>query len=140
MNRLFRYKKHRRVLFVLFTFLLVGSVRAEWVQLGRTDSFRIYLDQNSIQKNGDSAQILQLIDFTTAQWADAQTVVGSIKSLVEYDCSQPRFRTLAGEAYSERMGDGRVVANEPVNNPQWESVEPGSTPEKMRQIACGKRK
>ena len=129
----------RRVAFALASCLLAGSAQAEWISLGRTDSFRVYIDQKPIQKNSDFAQIWQIMDFTSAQWVDAQTVVGSIKHLIEYDCSQPRFRTLFVEAYSEQMGDGRMVANEQLSNPQWEIVEAGGTAEKSRQHACGKK-
>jgi len=125
-----------RLLFALM-FFLAGTAQAEWIQFGRTDDFRIYVDPRLIKKDGDSAQVWQLMDFTVAQWADARTPVGSIKNLIEYDCTQPRLRPLAGEAFTEQMGEGRMVANERVPNPQWEGVEPNSTPEKMRRFACG---
>ena len=128
-----------RGLVVSSLLLLAGAAQADWMLFGRTSNFRIYLDEKLMQKSGDSAQVLQLMDFTVAQWADAQTAVGSIKNLVEYDCIQPRVRTLAGEAYTEQMGAGRLVANEKVADPQWELIEPGSTPDKVRQIACGKK-
>ena len=142
--RLMKRSRHfpesmRRVLLALVISLLAGSAQAEWLSLGRTDSFRIYIDQKPTQKNGDLVQIWQIMDFTSAQWVDAQTVVGSIKNLIEYDCKQPRFRTLFVEAYSEQMGDGRLVANEQPSDPQWEAVEPGGTAEKSRQAACGKK-
>ena len=132
-------KPVQQTLLILSAILFAGSVQAEWVPLGRNDSFRVYLEQKLIQKNDSLVQIWQLMDFTTAQWADAQTAVGSIKNLIEYDCSQPRFRTLASEAYSEQMAAGQMVANEQFNNPQWEQTEPGSTSEKIRKIACDKR-
>jgi hypothetical protein len=135
--------KHRstppKLLLVLLPLLLAGSAQAEWLHLGRSDNFRIYLEQKLIQRNGDFVQIWQLMDFTNAQWADAQTPVGSIKSLIEYDCTAPRSRTLAAEAFSEQMADGRMVAREQLPSPQWEGVEPGGTSEKIRQLACGKR-
>ena len=130
-------KTSPRLLFALLVFFLAGTAQAEWIQFGRTDEFRIYVDQRLIKKNGDSAQMWQLMDFTVAQWADAKTPVGSIKNLIEYDCTQPRLRPLAGEAFTEQMGEGRIVADERVPNPQWESIEPDSTPEKMRKLACG---
>ena len=132
-------KRARRILFVLATVLAAGSVQAEWVSLGRSDDIRFYLDQKSIRMNGDFAQILQLMDFTTSQWVDAQTVIGSLKMLIEYDCSKPRLRALASEAFSEQMADGRLVSKEQFPDPQWEAVEPGTTPGKMRQIACAKK-
>jgi hypothetical protein len=128
-----------RAFCVLASFLLAGSVQAEWSQLGRTDTFRLYLDQKLIQKSGDFVQVWQLMDFTVAQWADARTAVGSIKNLIEYDCAQPRLRTLAAEAYTEQMGAGRLVANERLSDPLWENVAPGSTAEQIRKIACGKK-
>ena len=129
----------RRVALALASFLLAGSAQAEWIALGRTDNFRVYIDQKPIQRNDDFVQIWQIMDFTSAQWVDAQTVVGSIKHLIEYDCKQPRFRTLFVEAYSEQMSEGRMVANEQLSNPQWENVERGGTAEKSRQLACGKK-
>ena len=135
----FPQKIVRRAFCVLASFLLAGSVQAEWSQLGRTDTFRLYLDQKLIQKSGDFVQVWQLMDFTVAQWADARTAVGSIKNLIEYDCTQPRLRTLAAEAYTEQMGAGRLVANERLSDPQWEDVAPGSTAEQIRKIACGKK-
>lgn len=129
----------RRILCALAALLLAGNAQAAWVQLGRSDIFRIYLDERLIQRNGDFAQIWELMDFTVAQWADAQTAVWSIKNLLEYDCTQPRFRTLAAEAYTEQMGEGRLVASERLPDPKWESTDPGSAADKVRQVACGKK-
>lgn len=132
-------KARRRTLAVLLAVLLPAAVQAEWMPLGRNEDFRLYLDQQLIRKNGDFTQIWQLMDFTAAQWTDAQTVVWSIKTLIEYDCAAMRSRTLAGEAYSEQMGGGRMMGSEQVADAQWESVEPGSTRDKVRQIACAKK-
>ena len=140
MNRPAGFRRRaRRILFVLATLLLAGGAQAEWILLGRNDAIRFYLDQKSIVKNGDFTQILQLMDFTSAQWVDAQTVVGSLKILVEYDCAKPRSRALASEAYSEQMGDGRLVSKEQFPDPKWDPVEPATTPDKIRQIACARK-
>ena len=128
-----------KIIIPLAASLFAGSVQAEWVALGRNENFRVYLDPRSIQRNGEYVQIGQLMDFTSAQRVDTQTVVGSIKSLVEYDCSQPRFRTLISEAYSEQMGNGLKVASDQLPDPQWESIDPASTSGKIRQIACEQR-
>ena len=137
-NPAFRSQSMRQVLVALAALLFVGSVQAEWISLGRTDNFRVYLEQNQLRRNGDVVQTWQLMDFTSAQWVDERTVVGSIRSLVEYDCSQPRARTLSLEAYSEQMSGGRRVASEQLPNADWEWIKPGSTNEKVRQLVCGK--
>ena len=129
----------RLALIAIVAFLPVGVALAGWNTIGRTDTFRVYLDPKLIQKNGDFVQVWQLTDYTVAQWADAQTAVGSIKHLVEFECSQHRFRVLSGSAYSEQMEAGSLVAAENVSHPEWMAVEPGSTAEKVEQIACGKK-
>ena len=140
MNTPPRFSKSRwQTLAVLLAVILAAPVQAQWMVLGRNEDFRIYLDPKLIRKNGDLTQIWQLMDFTAAQWTDAQTVVWSIKTLIEYDCPTMRSRTLAGEAYSEQMGDGRKVASEQRPDAPWESVEPGTTSDKVRQIACAKK-
>ena len=128
----------RSSILFLAVLLLAGSAQAEWLALGRNENFRAYLDQQSLQRNGNLVQVSQLMDFITAQWADERTVIGSIKTLVEYDCVQPRSRTIVLEAYSEQMGDGRRVATEQLQNPVWEGIKSGSTSEKIRQLVCGK--
>lgn len=140
MNTPPRFSKSRwQTLAVLLAVILAAPVQAQWMVLGRNEDFRIYLDPKLIRKMADLTQIWQLMDFTAAQWTDAQTVVRSIKTLIEYDCPTMRSRTLAGEAYSEQMGDGRKVASEQRPDAQWESVEPGTTSDKVRQIACAKK-
>jgi hypothetical protein len=81
-------------------------------------------------------RVYHLTDFATAQWADERTGVGSIRSLVEYDCSQPRARTLALEAYSEQMGEGRLVASEQKPDAPWEGMVPGGIGENIRKLVC----
>ena len=130
-------KPLRPLLLALLALLFAGSAAAEWIQLGRTENFRIYLEQKQILRNGDLVQIWQLMDFTAAQWADPQTVVWSIRTLAEYDCKEARFRSLVSEAYSEQMGIGKLVAREQPVEPQWERIEAGGPPDKIRQVACG---
>ncbi len=125
-------------LLFLIAAMFTGNAQAEWLALGRNENFRAYLDQTSLQRNGDLVQVLQLMDFVTAQWADERTVIGSIKTMVEYDCVQLRSRTIALEAYSEQMGEGRKVATEQLSNPDWGGLKSGSMSEKIRQLVCAK--
>jgi hypothetical protein len=117
---------------------LYAAENAEWIALGRNENFRAYMDQRSVRKNGDLAQVYQLTDFVTAQWVDGGTVIGSIRALVEYDCTRSRTRTLALEAYSEQMGEGRLVASERNPDAEWEDTAPSGTGESVWQLVCGK--
>ena len=128
----------RQTLFVLAAILLTSGARAEWLLLGRNDAYRVYLDQQLIKRNGDFAQLWQLMDFSSAQWLDERTVIGSIKSLVEYDCSEPRSRVLSSQAFSEQMEAGRLVSDERIAAPKWEPIGSNSANDQIRQLACGK--
>lgn len=132
-------KRIRLSALMLALLLATGAAQAEWLAVGRNESLRVYVDNKLIQRNGDLAQTWQLLDFTSARWADTFTVIWSIKTLVEYDCAQPRFRNLGGEAYSEQLGGGKMVGSEQIANPEWEAIEPNSTALQIRQIACGKK-
>jgi hypothetical protein len=145
MNRYFCPRQARRCAALLWFLPLLASgqqlneaAAGEWLALGRNEIFRAYLDQRSVQRNGDFARAYQLTDFATAQWVDERTVVGSIRALVEYDCTQPRARTLALEAYSEQMGEGRLLTREQKPDAEWEDIAPGGTGENVRRLVCGK--
>ncbi len=144
MNRPSRFRLTWRTSLPLLLLLALSrsgfaaGVAGEWISLGRTENLRLYLDQRSVQRNGELVRVYQLTDFTTAQWVDERTVVGSIRSLVEYDCSQPRARTLSLEAYSEQMGEGRLVASEQKPGADWSGVAPGGIGENTRKLICSK--
>ncbi len=118
--------------------LFAADACAEWYLVARDENVRLYVDSQLIQRRSDQAQMLQMTDFVIAQWADAQTAIGSLKTLIEYDCRQPRSRVLSVLAYSEQMGEGRLVASEKPSDPPWMDNALGTTAEKLRQIACGK--
>jgi hypothetical protein len=117
--------------------LLASAAQAQWTQLGRNENLRLFVDQTAIQRNGDIAQMWQLYDYITAQWAGAQ-VIYSVKNLVEYDCAGKRTRILGGSAYGEHMGQGKVIASENAPNAEWSPIPAGGTAENTWSIACGK--
>jgi len=128
----------QRILPLLLLSLFAGSAQAEWLAIGRNENFRVYLEQQSLERNGEFVLTIQLMDFVTAQWVDAQTVVSSIITRVEYDCTQPRLRTLFLEAFTEQMGAGRRLSAEKIPNPEWEAVKPGSNNENIQKMVCKK--
>jgi hypothetical protein len=127
-----------RAAFGLVWFLLNASAFAQWNLLGRTENLRVYLDQGSISRQGNVAQMWQLYDYTSAQWVGTQQVVLSFKNLVEYDCTSLRARIIAGAAYTEQMGAGKLVISESTPDAEWNVLPPGGTGENTWKIACGK--
>lgn len=108
----------------------------EWIELGRNESARAYLDQRSLQREGDMVRVYQLTDFATAQWVDERRVIGSIRARVEYDCLQARMRTLTLEAYSEQMGEGRLLLSEQNPDAEWEKLAVGGSSARIQELIC----
>lgn len=127
----------KKTAFALTVIFLASTVQAQWTQLGRNENLRLFVDQTAIQRNGDIAQMWQLYDYITAQWAGAQ-VIYSVKNLVEYDCAGKRTRILGGSAYGEHMGQGKVIASESAPNAEWSPIPAGGTAENTWSIACDK--
>ena len=118
--------------------LQIGIAQAAWTMVGRTDVFRVYLDEKQVKRNGDFAQVSQLTDYTVAQWVDARTAVGSIRQVLEFDCKHHVFRFISAVAFSEQMEAGSLVASEVLDDPQWMPIDADSTVEKVEKFACGK--
>lgn len=129
--------RHRQARLAALVGILLASapVQAEWALFGRNADLRLYVEQN-FQRNGDLAQTIQLMDFTTARWTDGGIVISSIRLHVEYDCRQARSRILLSEAFSEQMAGGRRVGEERVPEPPWQPVDSGSSADRIRQLAC----
>lgn len=123
----------RRFILMLLLAVASGSAAAEWVLIGRADSFDSYADPASIEAlskfwgmrfsmvGNDVFEIRQLTSFSVAQHADGVWIgppgppqewnryYSSLKSTVSYDCQAKEYRLLRQELYTEQMGGGRLV-------------------------------
>ena len=127
-----------RLFALTFGIFQFGIAHATWTLIGRTDIFRVYVEDKQITRSGDFAMISQLTDYTVAQWVDPRTAIGSIRHQVEFDCRQRLVRILSATAFSEQMEAGSLVASEKLADPEWTQIDPESTAEKVEKFACGK--
>lgn len=121
---------------LLITLLVLssGPSNAGWVFVSGDDEARmtVYVDPDSIQRNGDLVKMWHLSDRKTVEG------YGSIKSQREYDCAEVRHRLLAASILSEHMGQGTVLSDN-LQEGQWIPVAPGSSAQALWKIACGKK-
>lgn len=115
-----------------------GSALAEWAMIGRNEDMRLYVDRSSIARNGDIATMVQMVDYTSAQWIGSKVIM-SVRNVAEYDCARRKTRALSGIAYSEQLGRGIEVTREeaPADVP-WADVPTGGAGERLWQAACGR--
>jgi hypothetical protein len=109
----------------------------EWVKAGSSPAdggFDTYYDPATILKEGDIAKMWHLHNFKTSQTVEGKAYL-SLKNLVEYDCKDPRRRTLYFSWKALAMGAGETVCrrDEPTG---WMRVAPGSMGAVLRALAC----
>lgn len=113
-----------------------AAAQSQWIMVGRNPDLRFFVDRGTIARQGDIATMQQLIDYTFAQWVGAKVVM-SENSVVEYDCSKRRMRTVAGAAYSEQLMRGILVSQDRRPDAEWTDVAVEATPDQLWKIACG---
>jgi surface-adhesin protein E len=128
----------------LVTLLFLSSVPAyaEWVAVEKHYLLpglqTVYVDPDSIRREGNLVTLWQLIDF---KWMQGNSRgphrFFSTKTHKQFDCAEERLRLLAFTQFSHRMGTGIPAAGY-VDQGNWISVEPESINQALWEMACGK--
>ena len=115
-----------------------GSVCAEWVALGESDSeTTVYVDPDTIRRKGDLVKMWELYDFKPIRTVAGNSYFSS-KAQIENDCAEERRRTLAFTWFSGNMGSGKVVFSE-SHEGRWAPVAPDTIGLMLWTFACGKK-
>lgn len=119
--------------------LSVEPVYAEWVDVGGKVEegltvYTVYVDPDTIRRNGDVVTLWALFDYKTIQ-----SIVGgpwlSSKARREYDCVKERVRLLGFTTFSGNMGSGEAVYSN-LDETKWEPVAPDSLDRNLWEVAC----
>ena len=125
---------------LLATLLLLssGPVYAEWELASGDDSAKltVYVDRDTIRRNGNLVKMWQLYDYKTVQTVAGDSLL-SIQRHNEYDCTGERTRMLAYTWFSSNMGRGRVVYKTAEEQP-WAPVVSRSIDHTLWKVACSK--
>ncbi|MDP1558749.1 MAG: hypothetical protein Q8K59_07330 [Nitrosomonas sp.] len=120
---------------IFLMFILVStSAMAEWTKVNRAESFNLYVDFDSIYKDGNRVKIWFLNDFFIRKEGGEL----STKFLVEIDCKDKTSRPISGPIFSSNMGSGYVIRSSNSSAQEWGSVVPGTVIETLWEAACGK--
>jgi hypothetical protein len=134
----------------LITLLFLSSVpaHAEWVAVEKDYLLpglqTVYVDPDTIRREGNLVTIWQLIDFKQMQGNAGMGPLGfgpnrflSTKTHKQFDCAGKRLRLLAFTEFSRGMGTG-IPANGYVDHGNWIPVEPNSINQALWDVTCGK--
>lgn len=129
----------------LAALLFLNSVpaSAEWVVVEKDYLLpglqTVYVDRDSIRREGDLVTMRQLIDFKWMQGSTrGPTRFMSTETHKQFDCVEQRVRLLTFTEFSGRMATG-VPANGYIDKDNWIPVESESVNQALWEVACGKK-
>jgi len=116
---------------------MAGAANAEWIKTVSNDDLDIYVDPSTVHRAGNKAKVWELYNYDSSQEANGKRYL-SLKIQNEYDCKEPRLRSLAGVGYTRKMGEGdvRFTDNEPE---KWAPIVPGTMGEGVWKLICGEK-
>lgn len=124
-------------LLVLFQWLGGAPVSAEWMVVETNAKATVYIDAESITRNGNLVNVWVLDDLRTAHMRGFSRYFSS-RAQEEHDCTNERFRVLAVENFVGRMGTGDVVYRH-AGQSNWTSIPRGTLAQSVWKFVCGKK-
>lgn len=91
--------------------LACASAQAMWVTVTHNEVATVYVDSAAIVKVGNLKRIWVVYDLQDTDSAGQR----SVKSYIEYDCSDNTYKTLSANSYAQPMGRGPVVKSMPID-------------------------
>jgi hypothetical protein len=128
----------------LITLLVLssGPTCAEWIAVEKNNqsagTMTVYVDPETIHRNGNLVSMWQLIDFKTMQGGRSPTRFSSTKVHRQFDCVEDRLRLLALTDFWGNMGTGES-SDAYIDGSHWVSVEADSIDQALLELACNRQ-
>ncbi len=115
----------------------VSALYAEWRLVDRNEKDAIYVDSESITRNGEVVRALVLDDLKTANTRGLSTFL-STRNQEEHDCSKQRFRLVEIERFAGNMGTGHSIYKKSGES-SWVPISRGTLAQSVWKFVCGKK-
>jgi hypothetical protein len=117
----------------LLLLLLVASTvsHAMWVTVTRNEVATVYIDSMSIEKMGYNRRVWVVYDLQKPDVTGQQ----SVKSRIDYDCTEGKYKTLSASSHPNKMGNGPAIKALPVPE-GWRPVSQDSMSRQLYSFAC----
>ena len=117
---------------VLLLLTLVSTVsQAMWVTVTRNEVATVYIDSSAIAKMGYNRRVWVVYDLTSPDKTGQQ----SVKSYIDYDCTEGKYKTLSATSHPNKMGNGPAIKALPVPE-GWRPVSQASMSRQLYAFAC----
>ena len=102
-----------------------------WVTVTRNEVATVYIDSMSIEKMGYNRRVWVVYDLT----APDKTGQQSVKSRIDYDCTEGKYKTLSASSHPNKMGNGPAIKALPVPE-GWRPISQDSMSRQLYSFAC----
>ena len=130
------YKGKQVNKFLMVLILISTPVAAEWTMIQTSDNENVYVDFDTLQKNGALVTVSTLNDYNFVQ----QKKELSTQFTELHDCKHKKFKALSISYYSENMAKGNVIEASRFNEPEiaWSDIVNYSVGELKANIICSR--
>jgi hypothetical protein len=105
--------------------------QAMWVTVTQNEVATVYVDSAAIEKINANKRVWVVYDLKGPDATGQQ----SVKSYIEYDCGEGKYKTLSASSYPQKMGKGPAIKSLPVGT-DWKSVSQDSMSRQLFAFAC----
>ena len=117
---------------VLFLLALACTAsHAMWVTVTRNEVATVYIDSSAITKIGQNRRVWVVYDLSTPDKTGQQ----SVKSYIDYDCADNKYKTLSATSHPSKMGNGPAIKALPVAE-GWKPISQDSMSRQLFAFAC----
>ena len=119
--------------FIVLLLLAAASAasHAMWVTVTRNEVATVYIDSSAITKMGYNRRVWVVYDLTSPDKTGQQ----SVKSHLDYDCTEGKYRTISATSHPNKMGNGPAIKAIPVPE-GWRPVSQDSMSRQLFSFAC----
>jgi hypothetical protein len=132
--------RHLFLSLLALTLLQLWSVTplcAEWLLVDRNDRAKVYVESETISRNGEVVSVWVLDDLKTAQTRGFSTFL-STRAQEEHDCVNNRYRLVAIERFAGNMGTGQSIYKMSGES-HWAPIPRETMAQSVWKFVCGKK-
>ena len=134
-----RFRGSSRISLALTLLQLWSAVPlcAEWLLIDRNDKAKVYVDSETISRNGELVSVRVLDDLKTAQTRGFSTFLSTLAQ-EEHDCVKQRFRLVAIERFAGNMANGQSIYKKSGES-HWAPIPRETMAQSVWKFVCGKK-
>jgi hypothetical protein len=129
----------KREILAVLLLSLAGTAWADWKKIREAGPLdhETFIDIATVRQSGPMATMRRVWELRNDR-EPAEGRAASTKTLVEYDCQNPRLRTLEETRFSAPWGSGQASMPAPRESggAAWRPIEPDSVEDRIFREVC----